>query len=285
MPRTCKQWIHEFHADFMQRGSSEGTWLGDYWKALKHLPPEEPLTRDHLHALVISTEVNTKTRQRTAIAAGALARFAKIDYDHKPYQGKYSSNKPTKARDLPDDETIVRFYTTIKNPGYQWIFGMMATYGLRNHECFRLDFDALRHGQQIVEVQHDTKTGAREVWPFHPEWFDDFELAAVRLPELNLTRTNESLGRSISKYFSEHCPMPFQPYDLRHRWAVRTVEYGLQDSLSAQQMGHSLIVHNRIYQKWISRVVQQRAYDAITGKNTRQKPPRLGDIINPKPPE
>jgi hypothetical protein len=289
MPRpklqTCKKWINDFHADFMQRGSTEATWLCDYWKVLKHLPADEPLTAKLLHALVLNTEVNTKTRNRTVTTVARFAQFAKIDYDPKPYKGKYSTNNPTKVRNLPDDLTIVKHYCAIQNPGYQWIFAMMATYGLRNHECFRLDFDALRRGQQIVEVQNETKTGAREVWPFHPEWFDEFNLSAVTLPDVDLTRSNDSLGRSISAYFSRRYPLPFLPYDLRHRWAVRTVEYGLQDSLSARQMGHSLEVHNRIYQKWISRIVQQRAYDAITGKNTRQKAPLISDIPTEENPE
>lgn len=277
MPRpktqTCKQWIDDYHADFQQRGSSESTWRGDYWKVFKHLPADEVLTKDLLHALVISTEVNTKTRQRTAIAAGLLARFAKIDYDPKPYQGKYST-KSTKVRNLPEDDLIVKSFEGIENPGYRWIFAMMATYGLRPHECFRLDFDSLRSGCKIVMVQEKTKTGAREVWPFHPEWFEQFEIQAVQLPAVNLDRANESLGRSVSRYFCEHHPLPFQPYDLRHRWAVRTVEYGLADSLSAQQMGHSLVVHNGIYQRWISRTVQQRAYDAIMNNGNRPKPPK-----------
>jgi integrase len=242
---------------------------------LKRLPLREPLTRDLLHQMVVSTKANTKSRKRAVMVANAIARFAKIDYDAKPYKGKYSQFKSTKARILPTDETIAEIYYQIRNPGYRWIYGMMATYGLRDHECFRLDFDQLRAGNQVVMVQEETKTGARQVWLFHPEWADQFGLSNVTLPDVDLKRTNQSLGRSVSKYFREYHPLPFTPYDLRHRWAVRTMEYGLKDTLSAQQMGHSLDIHNRVYQKWIDEITQQREYELLLLNPNRPKAPKL----------
>ncbi|MCY7275975.1 MAG: hypothetical protein LH702_20115 [Phormidesmis sp. CAN_BIN44] len=53
-----------------------------------------------------------------------------------------------------------------------------------------------------------------------------------------------------------------KPYNLRHCWAVRTIEFGLPVELAAQQMGHSLKVHADRYHAWISDDVHQRAYDA-----------------------
>jgi hypothetical protein len=277
MPRkprkTCSQWIDLYHQDHRDRGVSETTWQGDYWKILKHLPPDEILTRDLLHTLVTRTNANTKTRKRAAMVAAAIARFAQIDYDPRPYQGKYSPFNTAKVRNLPSDRDIAQIYQRIDNPGYRWCFGMMATYGLRNHELFRIDFDRLLARDRVLAVLPGTKTGAREIWPFHPEWFEQFHLAEITLPKLDLNRSNESLGRSVSKYFRDYYPLPFQPYDLRHRWAVRTMEYGLADSLAARQMGHSLDCHNRIYQRWIDQITQQRAYDALLSNPNRPKPP------------
>ncbi len=43
----------------------------------------------------------------------------------------------------------------------------------------------------------------------------------------------------------------FQPYDLRHAWAVRAIySPKINASFAAKSMGHSLQVHNSIYQKW-----------------------------------
>jgi integrase len=274
-PETCAQWIEAFHQDYLDRGGTESNWHGEYWKILKTLPQRKPLTAENLHKMVIRTKVNTRQRKRAAMVAGAIAKFAKIDYDPKPYRGKYSATKSIKTRTIPEDDLIVKCYGEIENPGYRWIFAMMATYGLRPHECFRLDFDQIKKGELIIQVQNDTKTGARDVWAFHPEWFEQFEIAQVELPPLDLTRTNESLGRSISKYFRVYHPLPFTPYDLRHRWAIRSLEYGLADALSAEMMGHSLDVHNKVYQKWIGRLTKQRAYGLLLSNPNRPRPPKM----------
>ena len=44
---------------------------------------------------------------------------------------------------------------------------------------------------------------------------------------------------------------PFKPYDLRHAFAVRTIYCSkISPSIAAKSMGHSLQVHNQVYQKW-----------------------------------
>jgi len=54
------------------------------------------------------------------------------------------------------------------------------------------------------------------------------------------------------------------PYDLRHTWAVRMASskhcQGITDEQAAKAMGHSLEVHRKIYQKWISKVEARRQY-------------------------
>jgi integrase len=43
----------------------------------------------------------------------------------------------------------------------------------------------------------------------------------------------------------------FQPYDLRHAWAVRAIySPKIGTSMAAKSMGHSVQVHNSTYQKW-----------------------------------
>ncbi|BAU09705.1 integrase protein [Leptolyngbya sp. NIES-3755] len=138
--------------------------------------------------------------------------------------------------------------------------GILATYGLRPHEAFRLDFDALKQCDRIVQVQRNTKTGKRQVWAYHPEWFEAFHLEHVQLPSIDLNRPNEAIGRSVNHYFRD-ANVPFNPMLLRHRWAIRSLEYGLDYKLAARMMGHSYIVHERIYHRWIDRTVLQSAYD------------------------
>ena len=42
-----------------------------------------------------------------------------------------------------------------------------------------------------------------------------------------------------------------QLYDLRHAWAVRSIHKGLNASLAAKTLGHSLNIHHRTYHRWL----------------------------------
>jgi integrase len=199
-----------------------------------------------------------------------LAKFAKLDFDPKPYRGNYSPEMVT-PRNLPEDLTIAKLRETFANKAWQWVYGMMATYGLRNHEVFKLDLSDF----PIVQVLEDTKTGFREVWPCYEEWAIEWQLNEPVFPPIKLNRSNQAIGNSVTKYLSPK--LPFSPYDLRHCWAVRTMEFGWPDTLAAQQMGHSLMVHNRTYHRWITRRQHQRVYDLLVKRPDRPKPPKITD--------
>ena len=80
----------------------------------------------------------------------------------------------------------------------------------------------------------------------------------MQLPNIQLDRTNDRVGHSATAYFGD-VGLPFNLYDLRHRWAIRTLEYGLDIGLAAKQMGHSREVHERIYHRWVNATIHQRA--------------------------
>ena len=157
----------------------------------------------------VGTEPETKNRKRACMALGALARFAKIEVDLKIYSGGYTARSHS-PRDLPTDEKIAQTYWEIKNPQWQWVYGMLATYGLRNHEVFRLDLRLLKSKEPIISVLQNTKTGSHRVWAFFPEWFEKWELWNVKLPNIDVDRSNPAVGASVSQYFRRN--IPFEPY-------------------------------------------------------------------------
>jgi integrase len=280
---TAQEWIQAFHADWLDRGAGNSdTWKLEYLMMFSRLPQDQELTAQHLHAVVIGTTPNSRQRVRACVVITALARFAKIDYDARRYRGKYSFDNPTKERHLPTDEAIVAFYSRMHNPRWRWVYAMMATYGLRNHEVFFVDQERLRRGDSIIRIT-EGKTGPREVWPFYPEWFYSMECYRPMLPNVPNDRSHMQLGGTVTKYFREprksREKLPFNPYDLRHRFAVRTFECGLETTLAAQQMGHRLDVHNRIYHKWISRDVHDRAYDEFLKNPNRPQAPKIPQSI------
>lgn len=233
-------WIEEFENDYFIRRArtpkAETTWEIDYLRVFRKLPQDQPLTPNVLIALATSTPPDTRARRRYCLALGALAKFANITVDLKRYRGTYT-HKKAEQRHLPNDALIVSWFDRIDSPAWRWAYGMLAAYGLRNHEVFQLDYQRLRTGDVALRVLGG-KTGPRLVFPFYPEWFDRFELRTVVLPEVS-GKANADLGHRVSQAF-RRLNLPFRAYDLRHAWAVRTMEFGMESSLAAQQMGHSL---------------------------------------------
>jgi integrase len=267
-PVTIGDWIIEFQQFYFQnKGESfttKNTWQTEYVQILKHLPINESLNSGMIKQLIIKTLPNTRTRKRYCQSLKVFCDFVGADFDFKPYRGNYSSSK-RKPRILPEDCLIEEWYLKINNPAWRWVYGMLATYGLRGHEIFFLNLDNLKTGNFYVEVLQG-KTGYRLVYPFHPSWIEKFNLTSPCLPEINCDRSNAAIGNTVTQYF-RRAGLPFKPYDLRHAWAVRTLKQGLDISLAAQQMGHSLKVHTDIYHTWISANVHRDAFNKLFNKN------------------
>ena len=141
---------------------------------------------------------------------------------------------------------------------------------------FFCDLSALGSGgDRVIRVLPTTKTGEHQVWPFHPEWVERFDLtrlgnASDALPciSTDLRRTTlQQVGRRVSEQFRRY-ELPLTPYDLRHAWAVRTIHIGLPDTVSARMMGHSVAIHTRTYHHWITRRDQQQAVDAALARRS-----------------
>ncbi|GAB4145139.1 MAG: site-specific integrase [Cyanobacteria bacterium J069] len=272
-----------FQQDFWTRqetaenpASVRTTWekaYAPYLKKLEAIAQSRPnlSLAEAIYATVQATKANTRSRQVCCTALGALAEFLHVELptDLKTYWGNYGNSK-TQLRQLPTEADIFAAYEQIPNPAWRFVFGIMATYGLRNHEVFFCDYSALREGDPsaVIEVLEMTKTGNHQVWPFPVEWVDRFNLRDITLPPINTDLTHTTLqriGQQVATQFRRYA-LPFSPYDLRHAWAVRTIHVGLPDTVSARMMGHSVAVHTRTYHRWITRRDQQMAVEAALGR-------------------
>ena len=209
----------------------------------------------------------------------ALAAFAKhinleLPSDWRKRGNGYGLHK-AHYRNLPSDNLIKEAWLKIPNKCWRTVYGLMATYGLRNHEVFFCDLSGLtKDGDKVLRVLPNTKTGEHQVWPFHPSWIDSFELGQLGdqqnfLPSINTdlnTTTLQKVGRRVAEQFRRY-NLPLTPYDLRHAWAIRTIHIGLPDTVAARMMGHSVSIHNHTYHHWITRRDQQQAVDSALAKN------------------
>lgn len=272
--KTIGDLIEDFERNYFLRRTktfkTDTTWSVEYLSVLKFLPKSEVLNAEILKNIIIEkSKPDTRSRKRFVMTLTIFAKFAGLDADLSNLSGNYSLSK-RQPRKIPSDKQIQDSFELIKNDSWRWVYGMMSTYGLRNHEVFYVDLTTLKPSKGITIT--DGKTGSRIVWPLHPEWFDLFEIGSPRCPEIKLDRPNRAIGENVTRCF-RRANIPFSPYDLRHAWAIRSLEYGIDISLAAKQMGHSLEVHSRLYHSWIDEKATQRAFDIATQKSDRPLPP------------
>ena len=273
----------QFFSDTSRSKSHAGmisTWQSAYKPYLNRLigvshTSALKLNEELLVRILLSYKENSRSRQQCGIALSALAKHLKLELpkNWKQLQSGYGIHE-SNFRELPSDEDIINSFQLIPNPKWRFVFGLMATYGLRNHEVFFSDLSCLKNsGDRILRVFPNTKTGEHQVWPFHPEWVRLFELDNTThnsdlLPDIKTDlqhTTLQHIGRRVSEQFRRY-KISFTPYDLRHAWAVRTILIGLPNTVAAKMMGHSVSIHTKTYHHWITRRDQQIAVDSALSR-------------------
>jgi integrase len=250
------QLLEEFKAECLKRGKIKpDTWDNTWFYTLKKLPAAASLRESLILAVVHSLEPDSRAREVTCQRLQRLCEFAGLDVDLSEYKGNY---EPT-PRDIPSDELIVEWRDRIPNEAWRWVYGTIAAFGLRPHEIFTCHFPN-PEDPLTLHVHHKTKTGFRVTHAIHPEWAKDWNLAAVNMPQVS--RSGREAGQAVCRAFAaDRYDIPFQPYDLRHAWAVRaSVTKGLPVSTSAAMMGHSVATHTKVYHRWLSAKTNEAVY-------------------------
>ena len=272
--------ISEFEKNFFKEYRNEhlnsarkSTWNSSYKPYIKRMiniyKKNDNKDINHIFLSTLkSYQEGSRSRKQCGTSLNVFADFLKLSLpsEWKSLSRGYGIKKAS-FRDLPDDNLIEELWRNIPNKSWQYVFGLMATYGLRNHEVFFCDLSALKNnGDKILRVLPTTKTGEHQVWPFHPKWVDLFQLSSLGndpslLPKINRDlgqTTLQNIGKRITDQFNRY-GIRIRPYDLRHAWAVRTIFYDLPDTVAARMMGHSVSLHNQTYHHWITKRDQQKA--------------------------
>jgi len=254
---TVADWVRKFEE--AKRSAVCGTtWKTDYQRPFGTLPAGEPITSELLLSAIAKTTPNTRQRRRFCLAFRQLAQFAGIEFDMGHLLGNYSPTK-VQPRNLPTDDEIEDCFGHIQNPEWQWVYGVLAAYGLRDHEAFYLDLSKFPIAQVL-----EGKTGYRQCWPLRPEWAEQWDLRNIKRPPV-AGKCHADFGDRVCKFFARS-PADFCAYDLRHAWAIRAMSFGLDAALAAKQMGHSLATHIQTYHLALNEREQQRAYDQLISR-------------------
>lgn len=261
--KTISDWVMALENDYFQRHprtpKTERSWHSHYGTYFNRLPQKNMLSEAILRNELTQTVPNSCTRKMMAIAFRRVGNLAGLNIDFiKSLQGSYSSRRSA-PRDLPSDRAIEEAILSIPDPAWRWMAGAIATYGLRPHEAYHLDIT----DPNRVRIGEKTKTGGHVAPPLPPYWVTTFDLKNQHLPSVPFDiasgEHNKPLGQLVSRSFKKF-DMPFRPYDLRHAWAVRASRYNLPISVAARWMGHSVQIHNLVYQAWITEETERELW-------------------------
>ncbi|BAZ39365.1 integrase protein [Calothrix sp. NIES-4101] len=245
---------------FRRRGDSPQsrlTWSSDYVPLMRSLQGE--VSAESIIAAVEGTPNNTRTRRKAVEKLGKIAEFAGLEVDLSPYKGEYK----LQTREIPSEELIQECRLRFENEAWQWVYTVMATYGLRNHEVFFCEISKKPpHTCRILEG----KTEARIAYPLHPEWAINWEVWRKKKPVVS-GQTYRDYGQRVNQYFYRHS-IPFTPYDLRHAYAIRgSVQYKIPVVTMASWMGHKPSVHWDTYNRWIGESENERVFKEMVQRD------------------
>lgn len=247
------------------------TWDKSYCDLFKKLDLEAKINNESIIAAIKKTEANTVTRNNLVRVLKAVCKLVDYKFDFSSYS--CSTNKiQRKERKIPTDDEIVRAWATMPDEATKWVFGMVATYGLRPEEIF-----IKPHLQEYVDpsntlsvfyVDRDCKTGDRKVLPLKPEWVELFNLKNLK-PLITNAAKLETIISWVNKKFRRSPHWQRGAYDLRHGYAIRGHKYGIPVADMARYMGHDIETHVKEYQRWIGLDTMIEVY--LEATNAKQK--------------
>ncbi|MEM1368819.1 MAG: hypothetical protein AAGG02_12545 [Cyanobacteria bacterium P01_H01_bin.15] len=240
-----------------------------YRSAFRELPLDREPTCEHFRQAIVKTPVDSRKRLQLTISYGALARFLGMDCELNRFKGSYSG--PEK-RNLPEDQKLIEFREELldRTIGLRKAFELIALYGLRPHEIFKLDFSDFHQDGYPLKVLEDTKTGYRVAFPLPAAWADKWDVGqnlALPRPRRSLKGlSNRQRGQLISSFFNyqkiSH-GWDITPTVMRDMYAIRGARLGADSGDVARWMGHSLTVHMNKYMVHIGQKDDQAIWSRL----------------------
>ena len=278
-----QEYKNEFWKTHEQNRQGLRTWETHYLRHLKKLPHDIPLSLTALEQALKATRPHSSSRFYLTWQLKKFCDFCKFDDDG--LIDSYTTPLPNpKVRKIPDDEEIIRGFSQIGQPlspytskdnvalpeQCQWIYGMLATYGLRPHELFAIDLDAFTNPKNTFHLvtlnpslTGGTKTGERTcgIPPLYPHWIDLFKLKDIK-PLLDDSGSLSNKTAKIQIRF-RNTNIGFRPYDLRHAYAIRGHRLRIPIKTMADYMGHTVQEHTKTYQRWMNEDTNLEIYKEV----------------------
>lgn len=260
--RAIKNFEAAFWAGAFNGSGSKSSWQSAYLPYLRKLEQlgGEDLTAELLRQALESYPSATRGRQQCGRVIGMLARSAGLDLPGDWNELATGYIMPTKeSKAIADDSAILDGYFRIPSNAWKLVYGLVATYGLRNYEPFFCDFSLMNPSDGwTLRVLPIGSSAARDIQTLNHDWIQRFDLAVVAgnpdvLPQVSrdLRKTTlQQVGRRVAEQFRRY-DVGVLASDLRHSWALRAIKASIPDSVTARMMGIDIPRFVSEYQAWI----------------------------------
>ena len=266
---TCSAAIASLQQSYWQSrartAAAERTWQRTA-NELRRLPPSSPCTLQLLRDTILTTPPDSRSRGECCRVFKRLARHIELPGNLNTLtqlQGHYTPA----TRTLPEDDTLEALLEALRPTPWGWCYAALATFGCRPAEVPSLVLGEDGTAQCLTVKRRNRLPVVRTTFALPRAWVTRFNLLAGGPPsETHWTHPEDydsatarrfvdawrhsRRTRGVRSIFSALAP-EFDLYDLRHRWAVRSIEAGLPLTLCARAMGHSAAVHEASYHRHI----------------------------------
>ncbi|MBF2014870.1 MAG: site-specific integrase [Rivularia sp. T60_A2020_040] len=272
---TFREFYHQLESRYFEKRKrnmkSEHSFHSLRYSFHKSLINDEIINSENLRKSILSVD-EPYTRNKTIRACDYICKELGLEFKFNDLKLK----QVPKTRNIPSDRIIVESLSLLndriakisrygastipKNKAMQFIYKLLAIYGLRPREVInKPDLDwlmSLENKHNTFKVHESNKTGYREVFPFVPDWVELFDLkndldGCQALKFFCSWKNERQLTDKVSivsKYFLAS-KLSFVPYDLRHACAIRAHLQGIPLKVSADNLGHTVDEHTKTYQR------------------------------------
>lgn len=262
--------LEEISRLWRQRKEAEGvlesTFQRDHARFLKRLDPRKPLSSPSLMKAIAQTKPGSLNRSRAVSLYRNVAKACGHTWngdllDALVVRG-YRHEKRSIA--LFTDEEIEKIVLTARSRGdLPWwrVMALMAIYGLRPWEAWYAEPSSQHDGCVWIPIGKRNSSGSnqpREVPPFHRRWLDQFDIKAAWRASLPELPGKHMAGNFTCAYIKRKIDLPAEgkktAYGFRNAYArrIHSPEYRVTDGDGSAFMGHTVMVHNAVYRKWVA---------------------------------
>lgn len=298
--KIVKELIDEFEERYFfnrrKNAQSLRTFTGNLYTLNRHLGKykDKVLTQEIITKVIANTDSGSGARINLVSSLRILCRAFNIEYDFTGLSNGYSPED----KYIPNDEHVIKIYELIRQSVHQtssyiiraeswgWCFMILATYGLRPHELFAIDYELSFKKDDNYTLYLDAKitkglkTGSRKVYPIPMEWVERFNLTDVK-NEVLVDRKGSNysfsthLGNRIERVKERWDDNPdeyphFHIYAIRHRYAIRAHEEGFAVEAVARWMGHGFNMHKE-YHRHLKDDTDRMIFETTNERNAERQ--------------